>query len=363
MPLSKNTLLVTGAPGWLGDALLTQLGGLSPEREKKIPLVSSFQEKETRRAFRIRCLFQSQLPPEQLMAWRLEHPEVSDIIVGDLRDAEARRGACANLQGGSVLHAAGVIHPQRTSEWYQVNCDGALRLAETARAAGARRFVYVSSNAAQGVSTNSSVLLTEDMPCQPQSHYGCSKYQAEQGLLKLHEPGRFEVVIARPCMFYGPSMPDRHVKIFKRIATSRLPLVGGGRYSRSISYIDDLCIGLILCLIHPKASGEIFNLCDARAYTTREVCDAMASALGVTVRYLPLPAFVSTIAYSLDRALAAVGIYWMAIHLLGEANWNVGCSSRKATELLGFAPKMDIVEGYRRAVSVANEPLMNANKR
>ena len=333
VPQAENTLLVTGAPGWLGDALLAQLP----------------------RTFHVRCLFQSRLTPERLMAWRLKHPEVTETVSGDLSDAESLRVACANMQGGSVLHAAGIIHPRRTCEWYQVNRDGTLRLAQAARAAGVKRFVYVSSNAAQGASESPSALLTEAMPCRPRSHYGRSKFQAEQGLLKLHEPGRFEVVVARPCMFYGPPVPERHVEIFKRIATGWLPLVGGGQYARSLSYIDDLCAGLILCLTHPKAPGEIFNLCDARAYTTREVCDAMAAALGVTPRYRPLPGIASTAAYGIDRALGAAGIYWMSMHLLSEANWNVGCSSRKAAEVLGFVPKVDVFEGYRRAVAWCRE--------
>jgi len=44
----------------------------------------------------------------------------------------------------------GIIHPRRTSDWYRVNRDGTLALAGIAKAAGVRRFVFVSSNAAQG---------------------------------------------------------------------------------------------------------------------------------------------------------------------------------------------------------------------
>ncbi len=57
----------------------------------------------------------------------------------------------------------------------------------------------------------------------------------------------------------------------------------------------------------------------------------------------------------LDSALAACGIYSMNFHLLGEANWNVGCSPKKAMERLGFAPTVDVLEGYRRAVAWARE--------
>lgn len=326
--LGPQSLLVTGAPGWLCDALLPQLAG-----------------------GHIRCLVQRALEPGRLMSWRQQHPEVTEVVTGDLLDEDSLQAACAKLEGGLVLHAAGIIHPRYMREWYAVNRDGTLALARAAKKAGVQRFVYVSSNAAQGRSGSPGELLTEDLPCRPRSHYGRSKHEAERGLMQLHDPRYFEVVIARPCMFYGPPVPARHVEIFRRIRSGRLPLVGGGNYARSLSYIDDLVAGIKLCLSHPRACGEIFNLCDARAYTTREVCEAMAAALGVTPRFIPLPGCAATVAYGVDWLVSACGFYAMSFHLLGEANWNVGCSSQKAVELLGFKPTMDVAEGYRRAVA------------
>lgn len=335
-PSSTQDLLVTGAPGWLCDVVLARIAASSPR-------------------VNIRCLFQSDLDAARLAAWRKEHPEVSHDVRGDLADANSLRAACENLRGGTVLHAAAIIHPGRTSDWYTINRDGTLSLARAAKEQGVWRFVYVSSNAAQGAADSPTKLLTEDMPCNPLSHYGRSKFDAEQGLLKLHEAGKFDVVIVRPCMFYGPPVPQRHIDVFKRIQSGRLPLVGGGHYARSLSYIDDLADGIILALHHANAPGEIFNLCDAQPYTTRQVCEAMAAALGVAPKFLSLPGFSASVAYGIDSALAACGIYSMNFHLLGEANWNVGCSSRKATDRLGFAPKVDVVEGYRRAVAWARE--------
>jgi len=193
------------------------------------------------------------------------------------------------------------------------------------------------------------------MPSNPLSHYGKSKREAEISLLQLHQPGSLEVVIARPCMFYGPPMPARHVDIFKRIMKGRMPIVGDGNYSRSLSYIDDLAAGIDLCLHHPKAPGEIFNLCDERPYTTREVYEAIAAALGVTPRFTQLPGFSSAAAYVVDSMLGALGIYWMNLHLLGEADWNVGCSCQKAMDVLGYKPKVNVAEGYKRAVAWCRE--------
>ena len=303
----------------------------------------------------IRCLIQRSIPAQKIDAWRAAHPEASEIAAGDMLDAKSLESACANLSGGSVLHAAGIIHPRKPADWYAINRDGTLSLAKIAKAAGVRRFVYVSSNAAQGASESRGRLLTEEMPSKPLSHYGRSKYQAEQGLLSMHQPGIFEVTVARPCMFYGPPVPDRHVDVFRRLKKGYFPLVGGGLFDRSLSYVDDLAAGIIQCLNHAKAGGHVFTLCDSRVYSTLEVCDAMAEALQVKPRYLRLPGFFASAAWHGDNALNKLGIYNMPVHLLSEANWNVGCSNRKAVEMLGFAPSVDVREGYRRAVAWCRE--------
>ena len=334
--LGTQDLLVTGAPGWLCDVVLSRIAVQTP-------------------GVNIHCMIQKNLDEARVASWLKEHPEVSQVSRGDLSPGAGLRIAWEFLRGGTVLHAAAIIHPRKTSDWYTINRDGTLRLATAAKENGVRRFVYVSSNAAQGAADSPTTLLTEAMPCKPLSHYGRSKFEAEQGLLKLHEAGKFDVVIVRPCMFYGPPVPQRHIDVFKRIQSGRLPLLGGGNYARSLSYVDDLADGIILALTHPNAPGEIFNLCDAQAYTTRQVCEAMAAALGVAPKFLPLPGFSASVAYGIDSALAACGIYSMNFHLLGEANWNVGCSSAKAREKLGFAPKVDVMEGYRRAVAWARE--------
>lgn len=333
---SAKFLLVTGAPGWLCDRVLALLV-------------------QQRRTLRIRCMVQRGFPTQKLDEWCKKHPEVTEVVFGDMTDPASLAAACSNAEGGIVLHAAGIIHPRRTRDWYAVNRDGTASLAASALNAGVRRFVYVSSNAAQGASMTGQTPLTEDMPCNPLSHYGKSKYEAELALQKLHQTGGFETVIARPCMFYGPPVPDRHVDIFKRIIKGRLPIVGDGQYARSLSYIDDLAAGIELCMHHPRAAGEIFNLCDAQVYTTRQIYDAMAAALGVAPKFTQLPAVSATAAYVVDSMLAGLGIYAQNFHLLGEANWNVGCSSQKATDKLGFKPKGNVQEGYKRAVAWCRE--------
>jgi nucleoside-diphosphate-sugar epimerase len=168
--------------------------------------------------------------------------------------------------------------------------------------------------------------------------------------MEMYDSRRFEIVILRPSMFYGPPVPPGHVEIYRPILDGRMPLVGDGKFARSITYIDNLVQACRLALYRPNAAGQTYYIVDARVYSTKEIVEEMGHALGAPVRYLRLPRSVGPTAYALDRALAALGPYWPSLHLLGESHWHVGISCAKAMRELGFKPEIDLTTGMQRVV-------------
>jgi nucleoside-diphosphate-sugar epimerase len=247
-----------------------------------------------------------------------------------------------------VVHAAGIIHVRRTEDWYRINAGGTRALLEAAAAAGVKRFVFISTNAVGGRSESRDHLMCETDPDRPISHYGRSKLDAEQAVRAFGS--RMETVILRPCMFYGPPVPARHVEIYRRIRTSRMPLVGDGGYARSLTHIENLVHACRLALTERAAVGQTYYICDEPVYTTRSVMEGMAEALGVPLRVVRLPASAASLALGVDLALAASGVYWQTVHLLSEANWHVGCSCAKAMHELGYKPAMSLRKGMKGAV-------------
>lgn len=322
-------LLLTGFPGWLADALLIDL------RRDPLPGLR-----------RIRCLVQPGVTVEPSVAQRGAPFEI-ELYRGDLRDPAALAEAVRGID--TVFHSAGVVHCRRVGDWYDVNTAGTRRLIDAAAAAGAERFVLVSSNAAAGRAERFDQRLTEDDPPCPLSHYGRSKWLAEQ---EVHaRADRIETVVLRPCMFYGPPVPPRHVEIYRRILAGRMPLVGGGQFARSLSHIDNLVQGSRLAMVHPAAPGQTYYITDRPIYTTRQIVEAMAEALGCAPRYLPLPRVVGPIAYGVDVTVSLLGFYWQTVHLVGESDWHVGVSCGKAERELGYAPRVELSEGMRQAIA------------
>jgi nucleoside-diphosphate-sugar epimerase len=326
-------IALTGAPGWLANAFLDTVA-MTPDIQSVHALVHP-------------------------AAWTDNpisiHPAVSTVTAHDLGDRRALDVTPAFEGIDTVIHAAGIIHVRRTEEWYRINTEGTLRLAAAARNAGVKRFIFISSNAAGGRSRSSAHILTEEDPARPLSHYGRSKWLAEQGLMRLHQAGSFEVVILRPSMFYGPPVPQRHIDVYRRIRNGRFPVVGTGKYSRSITYIDHLVQAVQLAATKPQATGQTYYVVDEHQHTTLDICEAMAEALGTRLRKLWLPSVAGPLAFSLDRVLAAGGMYWQTLHLVGESHWHVGLSCEKLCRELGYCPSVNLREGMRRAVAWCRE--------
>ena len=73
------------------------------------------------------------------------------VIRGDLRNPSDCAAFCEGAKGAVLIHTAGVIHPRRVKEFYEVNVEGVRNILSAARAAGIKRVVVVSSNSPMGV--------------------------------------------------------------------------------------------------------------------------------------------------------------------------------------------------------------------
>jgi len=142
--LDGQTVLVTGAAGWLGQSLLHALtDGLSDCAAFAAPA----------RTARIRAFV---LPHEAaaLDGFR----DAVDVVTGDLRRPEDCTRFCARAGGAILFHLAGIIHPRRVREFYEVNLQGTEHVLAAAADASVARAVVMSSNSPLGVNQMSFTL-------------------------------------------------------------------------------------------------------------------------------------------------------------------------------------------------------------
>ena len=166
------------------------------------------------------------------------------------------------------------------------NLDGTIRLFETARMAGVRRTVFLSSRAVyDGLAAG--VPLTEDRALLPTTLYGETKLKAEQALafMSAAEPG-FCGTSLRLTGVYGDLHPNKWEDIIRNF------LAGKAVPSRAGSEVHGRDVGqavrLMLDTEPGLVGGKAFNVSDVIA-DSRDILTPVASRAGIANR-LPDPA-------------------------------------------------------------------------
>ena len=197
------------------------------------------------------------------------------LVRGDLDCPEA----LARLVAGQdvVVHSAGLTKARTLEEYVRVNVGGTERLlaATHAHAPRLHRFVYFSSQAAMGPSTESAP-LTEDAPRNPVSNYGKSKSLAERSLQE--RAGSIPLTIIRPPVVYGPR--ERDLFSYFRMVNAGIEPFLGGRRVMSIVYVANLVHGIALAIERPLGGMRSYFFTDGEDQPWAGLLDTMARALG-----------------------------------------------------------------------------------
>jgi nucleoside-diphosphate-sugar epimerase len=257
-------ILLTGSTGFIGKALLTEL------KQQDFDISIAVRQKTN-----------------------LFSDGVKQFVVGDFG---SNPDFSVSLSGiDCVIHLAGrshVIDKAKASvldEFRKINSKLTLNLAKQAVTAKVTRFVFLSSILVNGNQSNKP-FLENDTP-NPKESYAISKYEAEQGLLKLAKNSGLEVVIIRPPLVYGNNAPGNFGRLIQWASAKYiLPLpLGAVKNSRSLIAIDNLVSFIITCALHPKSTNEIFLISDDENLSTTQLLKKIAKAFNKKALLLPAP--------------------------------------------------------------------------
>ncbi len=318
------SILVTGATGFVGQAL-----------------VSNLQAKD--QAVKV------------IVRTKLEYfsSSVQQVLVSDLGNLSS--DFCQNtvrkaLQGVKVVvHTAARVHMMQEdsleplSEFRKINKDATLLLAKLALESGVKRFVFISSIKVNGEKTDTGLPFTPEDNHIPDDPYGVSKYEAEQGLLDLAKSSGMEVVIIRPPLVYGPNVKANFASMMKWMSKN-IPLpLGAIHNKRSLVALDNLVDFIVLCADReksPKAANQVFLISDNEDVSTTQLLQKVAKAQGKWAWLIPVPVAWMTFVAKL------VGKEDVANRLFGSLQ----VDSCKARELLGWKPVITMDEQLQKMV-------------
>lgn len=242
-----------------------------------------------------------------------------------------------------VVHLAARVHVMKDTSanplaaFRRVNVDGTLALARQAAMAGVKRFVYLSSIKVNGEETLPGSPFLADDDCAPVDPYALSKYEAEQGLMKLARETSMEVVIIRPPLVYGPGVKANFLNMMRWLYKN-IPLPLGSIHNRrSLVALENLVDFIVTCIRHPAAANQVFLVADGEDLSTTELLRRVALALGKKPVLLPVNQRL------LKYCLLTLGMGDLETRLCGTLQVDIS----KARKLLNWSPPVTIDEGIK----------------
>lgn len=218
-------------------------------------------------------------------------PNVTPIYIGDIDGSTNWQNTLDSID--TVIHLAARAHilhdtlPNPEAEFFTVNTQGTANLAKQSIEAGVKHFIFISSIGA--MATLSDQPLTENSPCQPDTPYGRSKFQAEQALIDLASRSQMSWTILRPPLVYGPSNPGNMERLIKLVEQGFPLPFGRVNNRRSFVYVGNLVDAIATCLTHPNARNQTFLVSDGQDLSTPELLRKIAHHLEKPCYLLPIP--------------------------------------------------------------------------
>ncbi|MEJ6538650.1 MAG: GDP-mannose 4,6-dehydratase [Mycobacterium sp.] len=239
----------------------------------------------------------------------------ADIVSADLI------GLLAAAKPEVVYHLAAQIDVRRSVADPQfdatVNVVGAVRLAEAARRAAARKVVNTSSGGAiYGVPAN--YPTNEAAPADPASPYGAGKMAAEVYLNSFRHLYGLDCTHVAPANVYGPRQEPQGeagvVAVFTKALLAGEPttVFGDGSNTRDYIFVDDV-VDAFVRASDSAGSGQRFNVGTGVETTDRALHTVVAAAVGAPDEPQSAPARLGDVKRScLDARKAEVVLSWRA---------------------------------------------------
>ncbi|MEL7461861.1 MAG: NAD(P)-dependent oxidoreductase [Pseudomonadota bacterium] len=318
-------VLVTGATGFLGGAVLRRLGaqGIGQGRDPA----------------RLAALQRDGL---DTFAWAL--PEVlSDTQAASLCDV------------GAIVHAAGLSSPFGPRAAFQrANVAGTQAVIDLARRLGVARFVLISSPSVYFALADQ-LNMSEDAPLpRPFTPYAESKAQAEA---LVRAAGDLGPVILRPRGLYGPGDTALLPRLMRAAKTRALPRFRDGVAKIDLTYIDDCVDAVMAALRVEAAAGATLNISGGEVLSVSDIVTQTCGRAGVTPRWKNVPLGPALMAARLAETVALLrpGQPEPAVtrYGLGLFAFEQSLDISRAQGVLGWTPKVPLAEGLERVFAEA----------
>jgi nucleoside-diphosphate-sugar epimerase len=190
------------------------------------------------------------------------------------------RGDSVYIKENVVINLAGKAHDLKNvlapDEYYSVNTDLTKEVFNAFLASDAKVFITLSSVKAVADEVNEE--LKEEHIANPITHYGKSKFLAEQYILSKEIPIGKRVYVLRPCMIHGPGNKG-NLNLLYKIVSKNIPWpLGAFANKRSFCSIENLLFIIKELIERVDIPSGIYNVADDEPISTNELICLIAQS-------------------------------------------------------------------------------------
>jgi nucleoside-diphosphate-sugar epimerase len=317
--VSRARVLVTGATGFLGGALMHRL------RAEGVAVVGL-----GRNPAALRRLADAGF---EVVEHDLAHgpPEVPADI-------------------GRLIHCAALSSPfGRAAHFEAANVTATQALVDWAVTRGVEGMVHISSPSVTFAFKDQERVREDAVLPRPVNHYARTKALAEQIILA---ETRLNCVVLRPRGIYGVGDQALLPRLLNAARQGPLPRFRAGRAAIDLTHVDDVVNGVMAALnAGDRVKGEVFHLSGGEVLPVRQIAEQAAARAGLRVRWKSLPFWPVLQAAKVIEGVARLtgGAEPRATpYGLGLFAFRQSLDITKAERLLGWRPEVRFDEGLAR---------------
>lgn len=258
----RQTVLVTGATGFLGKYLIEELSS-------SYDIIAIGRNEKVGQA----------LNSEHCKFYRVDFSEMSSL-----------EEKLSGIDIDFIIHAGALSSAWGAWEdFYKCNVVGTKNVAEFAIKKGVKRMVFVSSPSVYTAKKDLFDIKEDEYNKDNKlNYYIKSKIMAEDIMKKYQEKGLYSVVI-RPRGLIGigdPSLMPRLMRANKKIG---IPIINKGKNLVDITCVENVALACRLAMEQPDIYGEVFNITNGEPSEFKVLLEKFCTAADDNPKFLNLP--------------------------------------------------------------------------